>query len=562
MHALSARHAIATAAASATRVERASADRPRAPVPRRSRRAAQRVRAVSTTTVTETETATATATRASTRVVLSQTKSGEMRFSWGPPPNPRARARAPDAAAPPGSPSEEQKRYAVIDCEGGMASTGLVLARGPDDLLQVVRVYPGGTAEGVLAPGDVLTACSVLVMIEDDDGEFTPDFRWHDATASSAEHTLGVLMTHDGELRVRFCRGYVPRADKAIRSAWQALVPVVPARDVRETWNRLLWREDDGARAKPWVEEVEVVDGSPRGIWSGIFGPGKPRDVRGDARRCWAAVLPAQPQTQDQHQAQVDAETETETETATATEAETETETAVSPAEPEAVPETTSAGEAQALETACVVAEVDAPPPATDSDVPAVEKTWDEFEVTLDCTAGVNMTGLQFAQREDGLLRVSVCKPGGTASKKVKINDVLLATTYVVMVPDPSGERRAGIPQLEWMDAVNEGHSFNTLQEAMMTHAQEMKLKLARGDVPLGALSEPAAKSEPELGSGSDGESPEAAAERRYNEAEREREARGARTQGKKTSVGSDVPDDIKAWAEKIAAEARAKRSS
>ena len=56
-------------------------------------------------------------------------------------------------------------------------------------------------------------------MVEDDDGDFTPEFRWHDATASSAEHTLGVLMTHDGELRVRFCRGYVPRADKAIRAA-------------------------------------------------------------------------------------------------------------------------------------------------------------------------------------------------------------------------------------------------------------------------------------------------------------------------------------------------------
>ena len=553
MQALSARRAISTAAASATRVKRASADRPRA---------TRRVRAVSTTTVTETETATATATGASTRVVLSQTKSGEMRVSWGPPPNPSARARAPDHAAPaagPESPSEEQKLYGVIDCQGGMASTGLVLAHGPDDLLQVVRVHPGGTAEGVLAPRDVLTACSVLVMVEDDDGDFTPEFRWHDATASSAEHTLGVLMTHDGELRVRFCRGYVPRADKAIRAAWRALVPVTPARGVRETWSRLLWREGDGARAKPSVEEEVVEDGSPRGIWSGIFGPGKPRDVGGDARRCWAAVLPAQ----DRDQARVEAETETETEAEAEAEAEAETEAAVSPAEPEAVPETTSVDVEPALETACVVAEVDAPPPATDSDVPAVQKTWDEFEVTLDCTAGVNMTGLQFAQREDGLLRVSVCKPGGTASKKVKINDVLLATTYVVMVPDPSGERRAGIPQLEWMDAVNEGHSFNTLQEAMMTHAQEMKLKLARGDVPLGALSQPAAKSEPEPGSGSDAESPEAAAERRYNEAEREREARGVRTQGKKEmDVGADVPDDIKAWAEKIAAEARAKRSS
>ena len=71
-------------------------------------------------------------------------------------------------------------------------------------------------------------------MVEDDDGDFTPEFRWHDATASSAEHTLGVLMTHDGELRVRFCRGYVPRADKAIRAAWRAPSPVTRARGVRD----------------------------------------------------------------------------------------------------------------------------------------------------------------------------------------------------------------------------------------------------------------------------------------------------------------------------------------
>ena len=179
-----------------------------------------------------------------------------------------------------------------------------------------------------------------------------------------------------------------------------------------------MWREGDGARAKPSVEEEVVEDGSPRGIWSGIFGPGKPRDVgtarEGAGPRCSPA--------QDRDQARVEAETETETEAEAEAEAEAETEAAVSPAEREAVPETTSVDVEPALETACVVAEVDAPPPATDSDVPAVQKTWDEFEVTLDCTAGVNMTGLQFAQREDGLLRVSVCKPGGTASKKVKIN--------------------------------------------------------------------------------------------------------------------------------------------
>jgi hypothetical protein len=168
------------------------------------------------------------------------------------------------------------------------------------------------------------------------------------------------------------------------------------------------------------------------------------------------------------------------------------------------------------------------------------------------------MTGLQFAQREDGLLRVSVCKPGGTASKKVKLNDVLLATTYVVMVPDPTGERRAGIPELEWMDAVHEGHSFNTLQEAMLTHSQEMKLRLARGDVPLGAL---AAKQTTAPETPETRESPEAEAERRYREAENAREM-ARKSMRAAASAGAEVPDDIKAWAAKIAAEARATRGA
>jgi hypothetical protein len=230
--------------------------------------------------------------------------------------------------------------------------------------------------------------------------------------------------------------------------------------------------------------------------------------------------------------------------------------------------EARGAAEKAEAEVVCVIADVEVPEEdidaaaeatdATEAEEEAESKTWEEFEVTLDCTAGVNMTGLQFAQREDGLLRVSVCKPGGTAAKKVKIGDVLLATTYVVMVPDPTGERRAGIPTLEWMDAVNEGHSFNTLQEAMMTHAQEMKLKLARGDVPIGAMTEktetsrenPTAADPTKL-------SPEAEAELRYLQAEKAREAKAAMKAA--SSVGSTpVPDDIKAWAAKIAAEARA----
>ena len=175
-----------------------------------------------------------------------------------------------------------------------------------------------------------------------------------------------------------------------------------------------------------------------------------------------------------------------------------------------------------------------------------------------DCSVDVSQVRVleKFAQREDGLLRVSVCKPGGTASKKVRLNDVLLATTYVVMVPDPTGERRAGVPELEWMDAVREGHSFNTLQEAMLTHSQEMKLRLARGDVPLGALAATSASvsAPPE-------ESPAAEAERRYREAESAREM-AKKSMRAAAAAGAEVPDDIKAWAAKIAAEARATRGA
>ena len=87
-------------------------------------------------------------------------------------------------------------------------------------LLVVAKIRPGGTAAGVVKPGDVLLGCSLLVNVEDDDGEFTEELRWHDATAHGPEHTLTMLLTHGEEMNVRTCRGYVVKRDKAIRSAW------------------------------------------------------------------------------------------------------------------------------------------------------------------------------------------------------------------------------------------------------------------------------------------------------------------------------------------------------
>lgn len=530
--------------------------------PPRSRRAPARVLAASTGVQTSTSA------RASARVVLSQTKSGEMRYSFGPPPDPRPPGSAyRQPPEPPRSPAAgggspdlaEEKLYAVLQCDGGVAASGLVLAAGPDDLLAVAKVYPGGAAEGVLFPGDVILACSVVVMVEREDGEFEPDFRWHDATESTAEHTLGVLMTHDGELRLRACRNYVPERDRAVRAAWEALVPVVPSRNPKETWNRLLYRPGGGSTTLGGgvSEEDPEEDTTPGGIWSGLLRKGgrrAPGDARAGARACWAAVV-----------GDVSAE---DGPVAEDSDSDSSDEGGVEAPGADEREEARGAAEKAEAEVVCVIADVEVPEEdidaaaeatdATEAEEAAESKTWDEFEVTLDCTAGVNMTGLQFAQREDGLLRVSVCKPGGTAAKKVKIGDVLLATTYVVMVPDPTGERRAGIPTLEWMDAVNEGHSFNTLQEAMMTHAQEMKLKLARGDVPIGAMTEKTEKSRENPAAADPTKlSPEAEAELRYLQAEKAREAKAAMKAA--SSVGSTpVPDDIKAWAAKIAAEARA----
>jgi hypothetical protein len=460
---------------------------------------------------------------------------------------------------------EETRRYAVLDCEGGMASTGLVLTRGPDDLLTVARVYPGGTAEGILLPGDVILACSLVVMVEKDDGEFVPEFRWHDATESSAEHALGILMTHDGELRVRVCRNYQPRMERAVRAAWKELVPTSVARSVRETWSRLLYREKP---RKPRAAKDAEPDVTIGGIWKGLFTAGSGRDVRGDARRCWAEVLNESSTEKEEKEDERLEEKTPEVHEVVCVVADVVADAEDAEAE----------AEAEAEADAVAVAVADAPVAdrgeaarevrvqEEDVEVEVAEeahgstKTWEEFEVSLDCTAGVNMTGLQFAQREDGLLRVSVCKPGGTASKKVKLGDILLATTYVVMIPDPTGAKNVGIPTLEWMDAVHEGHSFNTLQEAMMTHSQEMRFKLARGDVPLGALG----KDFQSLGLDSvsePAETPEAEAERRYREAENAREM-AKRSMRAAASAGAAVPDDIKAWAAKIAAEARAARGA
>ena len=215
-----------------------------------------------------------------------------------------------------------------------------------------------------------------------------------------------------------------------------------------------------------------------------------------------------------------------------------------------------AAAAAAAVEPAPIAAapaSVSAPPPARidegqEGNAEEQESaTFTALEVTLDCSQGVNMTGLRFDQRPDGLLRVSVCRQSGTARKKVKVGDVLLATTYVTMVSDPTGERSRGVPLLEWLDATG-GASFDELQMAMMTHDFEMKLKLGRGEVPMGYFSPGRAAAA------------KTAKTAKSPNTSREDSARSApRTPTSNNSV-SAVPVDVMNWAAKIAAEARAKR--
>ena len=106
------------------------------------------------------------------------------------------------------------------------------------------------------------------------------------------------------------------------------------------------------------------------------------------------------------------------------------------------------------------------------------------------------------------------------------------------MVADPTGERARGVPKLEWIDATD-GTSFNDLQAAMMTHSQEMRLKLARGDVPPGYMSFGAQTA------------------KAFEDADAEEETHRSSESASGGSADDGIPEDIKEWAARIAAEAR-----
>ena len=107
------------------------------------------------------------------------------------------------------------------------------------------------------------------------------------------------------------------------------------------------------------------------------------------------------------------------------------------------------------------------------------------------------------------------------------------------------------MPKLEWIDATD-GTSFNDLQAAMMTHSQEMRLKLARGDVPPGYMSFGAQTAKAFEDADADAVAEE--------EKQQRRQQSGASASGGGADDG--IPEDIKQWAARIAAEAREGRTA
>ena len=572
-------------------------------------------------TSTNADTNAVTRTETAARVMISETKSGIVQYSFGAVPQSRSRdpALAEERAARSGmdkyddedaSNNKELVFDVTLDAEGGANATGLVFEKGPDGLLVVAKIRPGGTAAGVVKPGDVLLGCSLLVNVEDNDGEFTEELRWHDATAHGPEHTLTMLLTHGEEMNVRTCRGYVVKRDKAIRSAWAQLVPTSPAKDIRSCWNRLLYHGPE-EEEKPKAAAKEIAkDNTPRGIWGGLVGK-KIVPVEDSVRDAWGAIYPdiIVPAEEWMGEDAVEQEPAAEEEPADeeeepvpvaavveeSTEARPEVEEDEEDDDDYRLPEESidlAAAAAAAVQEVDVEEAVEDEPPFVDEEAEeadedegffgkfkGVEGQFDVLEVSVDCSRGVNMTGLMLGQnRPDGLLHVRVCKPGGTAHKKIKIGDVVLATTYVVLTPDPATGKP--VATLEWLDATD-GASNEDIQGAMMTHSQEMKLVLARGDVPDGHFDQPSPAARERCSDASIGggvAQPEecipedvkawaarvaAEAKAAQAEAEREREAaavKAAAGGNREEPPGVMSPEEIKAWAARVAAEARGEK--
>jgi hypothetical protein len=132
----------------------------------------------------------------------------------------------------------------------------------------------------------------------------------------------------------------------------------------------------------------------------------------------------------------------------------------------------------------------------------------DVYKVELDCSQSNIQLGLLLQEGPDGRPAVKTVRPGGTAKGKVSVGDVILATTYTEL--KGVSEKSWGSAARGWIDT--EEIDYAQTEAAMTTNSSSLGMILSKN----------------------------------YK-------ATGIR----KVNVDSDV----KAWAAKIAAEARAKRA-
>lgn len=157
------------------------------------------------------------------------------------------------------------------------------------------------------------------------------------------------------------------------------------------------------------------------------------------------------------------------------------------------------------------------------------------YEVDLDCHMGTNSLGLIMKEGPDGRPVVDRIRPGGLAARKVKIGDVCVATSYTALVDDP--ERKWGRAEMGWFDT--ESESYVNAVNHMETNSAIMKLVLDGNYQPTGRGYKAPAAAESSFSSSSSNISSVSVSS-----------SRGS-------SSGISPGEDVKAWAAKVAAQAR-----
>ena len=134
---------------------------------------------------------------------------------------------------------------AEFDVTAGIYSTGITFKPGPDGRPQVCTVRKGGSAKGVVEPGDVLIETSMTIMVKDGRGKAkfgVPERVFHDSKDSSFDACMEAMRTNNELLTLRLCRDYEP----------QGVIPM-----------------QAGSGVDSWLEAREELEGGAEGEQSG-----------------------------------------------------------------------------------------------------------------------------------------------------------------------------------------------------------------------------------------------------------------------------------------------------